>query len=113
MNNFKKQKSPATAFPFLLNGGEMGDLIIRKDWSQTPVGPVENWPASLRTTLGIIVHSRFPMFLGWGPQLVCFYNDAYRPSLGENGKHPSILGMPASEAWPEIWHIIKAQIDQV
>jgi PAS domain S-box-containing protein len=88
-------------------------LIIRKDWSQTPVGPVENWPQSLRTTLGIILHSRFPMFLWWGPQLLCFYNDAYRPSLGENGKHPSILGIPASEAWPEIWRIIKPQIDQV
>ena len=91
----------------------MGDLTARKDWSQTPVGPVENWPQSLRTTLGIMLHSRFPMFLWWGPQLICFYNDAYRPSLGENGKHPLILGMPASEAWPEIWHIIKPQIDQV
>ncbi len=113
MNNFKQKKNHITAFPFLLNGGEMGDLIIRQDWSETPVGPVKNWPQSLQTTLGIILHSRFPMFLWWGPQLTCFYNDAFRPSLGENGKHPFILGMPAAEAWPEVWHVIKPQIDQV
>ncbi|MEO7044629.1 MAG: PAS domain-containing sensor histidine kinase, partial [Ferruginibacter sp.] len=53
------------------------------------------------------------MFLYWGPQLVCFYNDAYRPSLGMNGKHPSILGMEGEKAWPEIWPIIKPQIDIV
>jgi PAS domain S-box-containing protein len=53
------------------------------------------------------------MFLWWGAELICFYNDAYRPSLGKEGKHPSILGMPAREAWPEIWEIIKPLIDQV
>jgi PAS domain S-box-containing protein len=53
------------------------------------------------------------MFLFWGPELICFYNDAYRPSLGQDGKHPSILGMPGEQAWPEIWQIIKPLIDQV
>ncbi|MEO8413444.1 MAG: PAS domain S-box protein, partial [Ginsengibacter sp.] len=53
------------------------------------------------------------MFLWWGPDLICFYNDAYRPSLGENGKHPDILGMKAEKAWPEIWDTIKPLIDQV
>ncbi|MEO9003647.1 MAG: PAS domain S-box protein, partial [Ginsengibacter sp.] len=76
-------------------------------------GSIASWPQSLRTTLDIILHSRFPMFLWWGPQLLCFYNDAYRRSLGNEGKHPQILGMPAKEAWPEIWDIIKPQIDQV
>lgn len=92
---------------------EMGNLVREKDWSKTPVGPMESWPQSLRTTLSIILNSRFPMFLWWGPELVCFYNDAYRPSLGENGKHPHILGMRAREAWPEIWDIIKPLIDKV
>ena len=53
------------------------------------------------------------MFLFWGPDLICFYNDAYRPSLGNNGKHPSILGMRAEEGWSEIWHIIYPLIEQV
>ena len=92
---------------------EMGNLVRAKDWSKTPVGAIDTWPQSLRTTLGIILNSRFPMFLWWGPELICFYNDAYRPSLGEHGKHPHILGMRAEEAWPEIWPIIKPLIDQV
>lgn len=91
----------------------MGELIRTKDWSATPLGPPDTWPQCLRTTLSIILHSGFPMFLWWGVDLICFYNDAYRPSLGQNGKHPSILGMTAEEAWPEIWHIIKPLIDQV
>jgi PAS domain S-box-containing protein len=92
---------------------EMGNLIRAKDWSRTPVGPIDSWPQSLRTTLSIILNSKFPMFLWWGPELICFYNDAYRPSLGKDGKHPHILGMPAEEAWAEIWTIIKPMIDQV
>lgn len=98
---------------FLAGGGEMGELTRQKNWSKTPVGPPETWPQSLRTTLSIILNSKFPMFLWWGPELTCFYNDAYRPSLGENGKHPSILGQKAEDAWPEIWPIIKPLINQV
>ena len=91
----------------------MGALIRAKDWSNHSLGPVEDWPQSLHTTLSIIINCRFPMFLWWGTDLICFYNDAYRPSLGQNGKHPAILGMKAEDAWPEIWEIIKPLIDQV
>jgi PAS domain S-box-containing protein len=98
---------------FLKGGGKMGAAIRSKDWSRTSIGDLESWPQSLKTTLSIILHSRFPMFLWWGPELLCFYNDAYRPSLGKEGKHPFILGMPAEQAWPEIWTIIKPLIDQV
>ncbi|HEY4324273.1 MAG TPA: PAS domain S-box protein [Mucilaginibacter sp.] len=105
--------SSINKYQFLVGGGEMAALTRDKDWSETPVGDPETWPQSLKTTLGIILNSKFPMFLWWGPELICFYNDAYRPSLGRNGKHPFILGMPAKEAWPEIWDIIKPLIDQV
>jgi len=112
------EESPIiTALPdelkFLLAPGEMTALIRTKDWSKTPLGAVTGWPQSLCTTLSIILNSKFPMFLWWGPELVCFYNDAYRPSLGKDGKHPGILGMPAKDAWPEIWEVIKPLIDQV
>jgi PAS domain S-box-containing protein len=100
-------------YQFLSGGGEMGALMRTKDWSDTPVGTPDHWPQSLRTALSIILHARFPMFLWWGPELTCFYNDAYRPSLGNEGKHPGILGEPAERAWTEIWHIIKPLIDQV
>lgn len=91
----------------------MGQLIRSKNWSATPVGAPESWPQSLRTTLGIVLSSKVPMFLWWGPQLICFYNDAYRLFLGKDGKHPGILGMPAENAWPEIWSVIQPLIDQV
>lgn len=98
---------------FLAKGGEMGELTRAKDWSKTPVGAVETWSQSLRTTLGILLNSKFPMFLFWGPEHICFYNDAYRPSLGNNGKHPEILGQKGAEYWPEIWDFIGPLIDQV
>lgn len=98
---------------FLNGGGEMGELIRSKDWEATAVGDFVQWPQSLRTALSILLNSKFPMFLFWGPELTCFYNDAYRPSLGNDGKHPWILGMPGEQAWPEIWTIIKPLIDQV
>ena len=107
------ESSGLSAPRFMTGGGEMGKLIQEKNWSDSPLGPPDKWPQSLRTTLSILLHSKFPMFLWWGPELICFYNDAYRPSLGREGKHPSILGMPAAQAWPEIWHIIKPLIDIV
>jgi PAS domain S-box-containing protein len=100
-------------FGFISGGGECGTLIRSIDWRKSPVGPIEQWPQSLRTTLGIILNSKFPMFLFWGPSLICFYNDAYRPSLGNNGKHPTAMGQAGADTWPEIWHFIKPLIDQV
>ena len=90
----------------------MGALTRAHDWSQTTLGPPETWPLSLRTTVGILLHSAFPTFLFWGHELICFYNDAYRPSLGNNGKHPA-LGKKAKEVWPEIWDFIGPIIKQV
>ena len=108
-------KSAPTAInvQFLNGGGELGDLIRKKDWSKTILGDPECWPQSLRTTLNILLNTKFPMFLWWGPELIQFYNDAYRPSLGENGKHPTAIGQRAEDCWQEIWHIIKPLIDQV
>lgn len=90
----------------------MGDLIRSFDWSKTSIGAPDQWPQSLRTTLGIVLHSAFPMFLFWGEEQLCFYNDAFRPSLGVNGKHPAI-GKKAEEVWQEIWGFIGPLIEQV
>jgi two-component system sensor histidine kinase VicK len=98
---------------YLEGGGEMGRLTREFDWSSTPLGGPETWSQSLLTTVGILLNSRFPMFLWWGPNLVQFYNDAYRPSLGFNGKHPNALGQTGVNCWPEIWLVIKPLIDQV
>ncbi len=98
---------------FLSGGGEMGALMRTYNWESSTLDPADEWPQSLRTTLGILLNSKFPMFLYWGADLVCFYNDAYRFSLGNDGKHPLLLGMKGEEAWPETWHIVKPPIDQV
>ena len=103
----------ATTLQFLRGGGEMGELTRSYNWQQTSLGPPDTWPQSLRTTLGIILHSKFPMFLWWGKELTCFYNDAYRPSLGNTARHPAILGMPAKKAWADIWDTIGPMIQQV
>ncbi len=91
----------------------MGELIRNFNWSATSLGPADQWPGSLRTALGIILHSKFPMFIFWGDEYLCFYNDAYRPSLGATGKHPGVLGMPGKQAWSEVWDQIGPQLDQV
>src|SRR3954467_3569962 len=97
---------------FLAEGGEMGELTRKKDWSKSSLGTPDKWPQSLKTTLGILLNSKFPMFLFWGKDLVCFYNDAFRPSLGADGKHPS-LGKKGKEVWPEIWDFIGPLIEKV
>ncbi len=102
-----------TSLQFLSGGGEMGALMRAYNWESSPIGSADKWPQNLRTTLGILLNSKFPMFLYWGPNLVCFYNDAYRFSLGNDGKHPLILGMKGEEAWNETWYLLKPSIDQV
>ncbi|MGY3055697.1 two-component system sensor histidine kinase VicK [Pedobacter sp. UYEF25] len=97
----------------LRGGGEMGELTRSFDWSTTTLGAVQLWPQSLLTLLNVVLNSKFPMFLWWGPELIQFYNDAYRPSLGIEGKHPTALGQRGEECWPEIWAIIKPMMDQV
>ncbi len=91
----------------------MGALTRDYDWASSPVGPPETWPISLCTTVSMILSARSPMFLWWGTDLIQFYNDAYRPSLGNDGKHPRALGQRGEACWPEIWPVIKPLIDQV
>ncbi|MEK8033565.1 PAS domain-containing protein [Ideonella sp. DXS29W] len=98
--------------PFLRGGGQMGNLIRRHDWTSTPLGDFSQWPAALRTSLRILLTTNHPVFIFWGPQLICFYNDAYSRSLGPE-KHPVMLGEPAQRHWQEIWPTIGPQIEHV
>ncbi|WP_259067275.1 ATP-binding protein [Mucilaginibacter sp. X4EP1] len=105
---------PSTSYhQYLEGGGEMGKLTREFDWSTTALGHPETWSQSLLTTINIMLNSRFPMFIWWGPDLIQFYNDAYRPSLGNDGKHPKALGQRGADCWKEIWPVIKPLIDQV
>ncbi|HEX6041591.1 ATP-binding protein [Longimicrobium sp.] len=81
--------------------GEMRARFRRMEWAATPLGPVEAWPQSLRTAVGIVLTSTFPNILLWGPDLLQLYNDGYIPFLG--AKHPWGLGIPTRQCWPEAW----------
>jgi PAS domain S-box-containing protein len=97
---------------FLRGAGEMAALTRGHDWAATPVGPVERWSASLRATVSTLLASRHAMFLWWGPDLIQFYNDGYRPSLGPD-RHPSALGARGRECWAEIWPIIGPEVESI
>ncbi len=92
-------------------GGEMVRRMREFDWSQTPLGPPTSWPQSLRTAVQIMLGSRYAMWMGWGPELTFFYNDAYQPTLGT--KHPWALGKPSRKVWNEIWNDIGPRIEGV
>ncbi|HVZ59283.1 MAG TPA: PAS domain-containing protein, partial [Terriglobales bacterium] len=94
----------------IVGSGEMAELTRRFDWGKTPLGPIENWPDTLLTTVNLLLATSHPMFFWWGPELIQFYNDGYRPSIGMD-KHPSALGQRGPECWPEIWPIIGPQIE--
>ncbi|WP_460206092.1 ATP-binding protein [Scytonema sp. NUACC21] len=108
----RKRQSSNMQERLFAGDGEMCALMRSHDWSQTPLGSVEKWPQSLRTTVSILLNSRYPMFTFWGPHLVKLYNDAYRPILGLT-KHPQALGRPAPEVWPDIWDAIGPMVDRV
>lgn len=92
----------------------MGQLVRSIDWSKTSLGPVSAWPRSLKSTVNMLLNSKFGMFLWWGPDLIQFYNDSYRLSLGSKGeKHPKAMGQKGKDCWQEIWPSIHPQIEQV
>ncbi|OWK29875.1 blue-light-activated protein [Sphingomonas mucosissima] len=84
----------------LMAGGDCGGLIAARDWSATPLGPVDHWPASLRTTVLIMLRSQVPMVLLWGEDGIMLYNDSY--SLFAGNQHPGLLGCPVRDGWAEV-----------
>jgi PAS domain S-box-containing protein len=103
----KDELAPA----FLNGGGEMGKRIRLKDWKNTAVGSPQSWPQSLRTSINILLNSKFPMFVWWGKELTTFYNDSYIAIAGE--KHPDLLGKSGKEGWAEIWDELEPLVEKV
>jgi hypothetical protein len=97
---------------FLAGAGEMGALVRSIDWSQTPFDDLAAWPQSLRTTMSICLHSRFPIAVYWGPEYLMLYNQSLVPMVGPK-KHPQALGQPARVVLAEIWQIIEPLLRHV
>ncbi|WP_083685166.1 PAS domain-containing hybrid sensor histidine kinase/response regulator [Massilia putida] len=95
---------------FLSGGGEVGAMMRAHDWSGSPLGHPRTWPQALRTVVGLMLNSKLPMFVAWGPELGFLYNDSYRDILG--AKHPAALGGRFRDVWSEIWHDIGPLIER-
>jgi len=104
-------KTKDADFPtFLAGGGEMGERMRSFDWSATSLGQPDGWPQSLKTAIRIMLTSRQPIWIGWGADLLFFYNDPYKAIIG--GKHPRSLGQPTAQVWREIWPDIGPMLAQ-
>ncbi len=100
--------SPASSSPiessWLVGGGEMGKYLREKDWSDSPLGAIADWPASLRTTVSLVLNSNFPISLAWGANHTQIYNDGYWTICGD--KHPHAMGQDFSECWASAFPVI-------
>ena len=94
---------------FLTGGGEMGQLIRSINWSENALGPIENWPQSLRTTVSLCLSSTFPILIAWGPENIQIYNDSYRPICGS--KHPEAMGQNFKICWETALPVVGSAFD--
>jgi len=108
MNAAVRDTDPDDLF---IGASDVAHCMRTVDWANTPLGTPSTWPQSLKTVLHIMLTSRYPMWMAWGPELVFFYNDAYLPTLGE--KHPGALGSSMREVWRELWPTIGTGIERV
>jgi PAS domain S-box-containing protein len=92
----------ATASPhaFLAGGGKVAEIISAFDWSKTPLGPLQGWPTSIKTTVALMLRSPVPIVALFGEQGTMIYNDAYSGFAA--ARHPRLLGSAVREGWPEV-----------
>ncbi len=91
--------------------GTLRDAYRRVDWAATPLGPVASWSPALTGAVDLMLHTRSPVTLLWGPEFVLIYNEAYVPMIGD--KHPAALGAPARVVFAEIWDDIGPMLRSV
>src|SRR3954469_20501755 len=77
--------------------GDMELRMRRHPWEATPVGPVAQWPFSLKLAVRTLLDCQLPMYLAWGEQYTQFFNDAYAPTLGD--KLAGALGGGVRAPW--------------
>ena len=111
MTSHRPPRSPETPESIFPGDSSLARIMRDLDWAATPLGPPELWPDGLKIPLRMLLTSRFEMWLGWGPDLHFFYNDAYVPTLGL--KHPSMLGKPFREVWAEVYADVADQVERV
>src|SRR5262245_58169068 len=101
----------AAADALFAGPGEMRARCRSFDWAANSLGPVADWPESLRTGVDLCLGSAAASYLWWGPELIQFYNDAALKIVRAN--HPAALGLPASVAWADAWPAVGALMEKV
>jgi PAS domain S-box-containing protein len=91
--------------------GEMAERVRAREWGDTPLGAIAGWPRALTQAVGTCLHSSFPSFIWWGPELIHVYNDALIPLLGR--RHPDALAAPARTLWASGWDQIEPDVKAV
>lgn len=103
------QANQANHPQFLAGDGVSAQLVRTLDWSGSSLGVADEWPPSLKVLLNTILSSPYPMYLAWGPDLIWFFNDAYRPILGNL---TAGFGQPLPEARSDHWPVMKPMVEQ-
>lgn len=103
---------PGHSSHFVFGTHKVNALLRFVDWQNNPLGPMNSWPASLKTSLALVINSRQPMAIWWGPSLILLYNDAYRDLLPQADRDTA-FGKPAKECFDEYWSLIGPQIEFV
>jgi signal transduction histidine kinase len=88
----------------------MSNAIRDFAWETTPLGPLQTWSETLLTSLNLILCSRYPSMILWGPEMVMLYNDAFIPMLAD--RHPA-LGRLGREFWTDVWPVVGEQLESV
>ena len=104
-------QEPGGGPDFLSGGGEVGAWMRAREWAATPLGPAAAWRQPLRTALRLLLNTSHPMQLWWGPERLCFHNDAYRLSIGLESDSSS-LGRRGRDL-QRTWELVGPQIEKV
>ena len=97
---------------FLAGGGLSGEQLRALDWSATSLGPPAQWPQSLRTAVKLMLNTRHPISIFWGPDALHLFNDAAGQSFGAE-RRTAAMAQPGAIVWREIWDVIGPQFQQV
>lgn len=96
---------------FLSSDCELGNMIVNFDWSSTPLGPIQHWPQSLKTSVNLMLNIKNPIWISWGPEKILLYNDACIQILGTD-KHEWALGKPAPSVWQDAWNLYSKSVKE-
>ncbi|KAH9896271.1 aerobic respiration control sensor protein arcB [Xylariomycetidae sp. FL2044] len=80
-------------------------------WEDTSLGPMDQWPSTLRQAANIVMKNPFQAALFWGNDLNILYNERYA-AQSAGSKHPHLMGTRFSDAFSESWEYVSHMFTQ-